>query len=61
VNSDAGLVLVWELQERLGLGELIEEHRVDSRIAQSGMTRSSRWATCLGNRSTAVWQAAGDG
>ena len=31
VTSDGGLILVRELDERLGLGELIDEHRSDSR------------------------------
>ena len=52
VTSDGGLILVRELDERLGLGKLIEEHLSDSR---QGSTRSSRshycpaderWAAC---------------
>jgi hypothetical protein len=31
VTSDGGLLLVWELDERLGLSELIAEHLTDSR------------------------------
>ena len=31
VTSDGGLILVRELDERLGLGKLIEEHLTDSR------------------------------
>ena len=31
VTSDAGLILVRELDERLGFGELIEQHLTDSR------------------------------
>ena len=31
VTSDGGLILVRELDERLGFGELIEEHLADSR------------------------------
>ena len=31
VTSDAGLILVRELDERLGFGELIEQHLLDSR------------------------------
>jgi hypothetical protein len=31
VTSDGGLVLVRELDERLGFGELIEQHLTDSR------------------------------
>ena len=30
-TSDGGLILVRELEERLGLGELIERHLTDSR------------------------------
>ncbi len=33
VTSDGGLILVRELDERLGLGELIDEHLSDSRGA----------------------------
>ena len=31
VTSDGGLILVRELDERLGFGELIEQHLTDSR------------------------------
>jgi hypothetical protein len=31
VTSDGGLILVRELDERLGLGELIDQHLADSR------------------------------
>jgi hypothetical protein len=31
VTSDGGLILVRELDERLGLGELVEEYRSDAR------------------------------
>ena len=31
VTSDGGLILVRELDERLGVGELIEQHLTDSR------------------------------
>jgi len=31
VTSDGGLILVRELDERLGFGELIEQHLIDSR------------------------------
>ncbi|MGO8737130.1 MAG: transposase, partial [Terriglobia bacterium] len=31
VTSDGGLILVCELDERLGFGELIEQHLTDSR------------------------------
>ena len=31
ITSDGGLILVRELDERLGFGELIEQHLIDSR------------------------------
>src|SRR5215475_7017993 len=31
VTSDGGLMVVWELDERLGFSELIEQHLTDSR------------------------------
>ena len=43
VTSDGGLIMVRELDERFGLGKLIEEHLLDSRIPQRGTTVSSRW------------------
>ena len=39
VTSDGGLILVRELDERLGLGELIEQHLADSRHYNLG----NRW------------------
>ena len=50
VTSDGGLILVRELDERLGLGKLIDEHLSDSR---QGLNKSSRWPICCGSRSTA--------
>jgi hypothetical protein len=35
VTSDAGLILVRELDERLGFGELIEPHLTDSRRGEN--------------------------
>ena len=35
VTSDGGLILVRELDERLGLSKLIEEHLVDSRTGRN--------------------------
>jgi len=35
VTSDGGLILVRELDERLGLGELIEQHLTDSRASNA--------------------------
>ena len=44
VTSDGGLILVRELDERLGLGELIDEHLSDSRQGRtapfSGVTET---------------------
>ena len=45
VTSDGGLILIRELDERLGLGKLIDEHLTDSR---QGTTRSSHWPTWCG-------------
>jgi hypothetical protein len=53
VTSDAGLILVRELDERLGFGELIEEHLTDSR---RGKIPSFRWPICFGSRSTVAWR-----
>ena len=52
VTSDGGLIVVRELDERLGLSELIEQHLTDSR----GRTHSCLLLTCCGSRYTAVWQ-----
>lgn len=49
VTSDGGLLLVRELDERLGLGELIERHLSDGR----GRTRSCPWPTWCGSQCTA--------
>ena len=53
VTSDGGLILVRELDERLGFGKLIEQHLTDSR---GGRIRRSPLPTCCGNRSTAAWR-----
>ena len=52
VTSDGGLILVRELDERLGFSELIEQHLADSR----GRTRSYRLRTCCASRYTAGWR-----
>ena len=52
VTSDGGLILVRELDERLGFGELIEQHLTDSR---RGRIRSFPSPTCCGNPSTVAW------
>ena len=48
VTSNGGLILVRELDERLGFSELIDEHRTDSRQTMLGFL--SR--TCCGSRYT---------
>ncbi len=54
VTSDGGLILVRELDERLGSGELIEQHLTDSAV---GRIRSFPSPTCCGNPSTVAWLA----
>jgi hypothetical protein len=54
VTSDGGLILVRELDERLGLGELIERHLP---IPVGERTPSCLWPICCGSPSTAVWLA----
>ena len=54
VTSDGGLILVRELDERLGLGKLIDEHLTDRGRAR---TRSSRSPICCGSQFTLGWQA----
>jgi hypothetical protein len=53
VTSDAGLLLVRELDERLGLSALIGENIMDNRGAR---TRSCRSRICCDSRSTVGWQ-----
>ena len=53
VTSDSGLLLVRELDERLGLSALIVENIMDGRGER---TRSCRSPTCCNSRSTADWQ-----
>src|SRR5262244_1229446 len=53
VTSDGGLILVRELDERLGLSKLMERHLSDSRWARIS---NCRWPTCCGNRSIAAWR-----
>ena len=53
VTSDGGLILVRELDERLGLGELIDRHLVDRR---HGKNTQLPWRTCCGSRCTAAWR-----
>ena len=51
VTSNGGLILVRELDERLGFGELIEQHLTDSRANNARFPLR----TCCGNRSTVAW------
>ena len=51
ITSDGGLILVRELDERLGFGELIEQHLTDPRGA------NCLFLICFGSPSTAVWLA----
>ena len=54
VTSDGGLILVRELDERLGLGELIERHLTDSRrgkntrLALADLLRQSVYSRLAG-------------
>ena len=43
VTSDGGLILVRELDEHLGMNQLIEQHLTDSR---GGKNTQLRWRTC---------------
>ncbi len=52
VTSDGGLILVRELDERLGLSVLIERHLLDSR---RGRNIQLPLADLLRNRSIAAW------
>jgi hypothetical protein len=53
VTSNGGLVLVPELDERSGLGELIGEKLV---IRGAARIRSFRWPTCFASPFTAAWR-----
>src|SRR5713101_5654538 len=53
VTSDGGLILVRELDERLGLSELVDRHLSDSRRARIS---NCLWPTCCGSRSIAAWR-----
>ena len=53
VTSDAGLILVRELDERLGLGDLITQLLTDSR--QRKRTRNCLWPICSASQFTATW------
>ena len=47
VTSDSSLILVRELDERFGLGDLIAQHLKSTHGA--GRSRSFRWRTCCGS------------
>ena len=47
VTSDGGLILVRELDERLGLSELIDRHLSDSRAGQEYPIASGRPAAAV--------------
>ncbi len=53
ITSDGGLILVRELDERLGFGELIEQHLTTPAVER---IRSSPSPTCCGSRCTAAWR-----
>ena len=53
VTSDGGLILVRELDERLGFGELIEQHLTDSAV---GRIPSFPSPTCCGSPRTVAWR-----
>ena len=54
VTSDGGLILVRELDERLGFGELIQQHLPGSR---RGENTQFPFADLCGNPCTAAWRA----
>lgn len=43
VTSDGGLILVRELEERLGFGELIEQYLTDSRENNARFSFADLW------------------
>ena len=55
VTSDGGLILVRELDERLGFGELIEQHLTDSRHGKNTQFPFADPAERDGNPSIAAW------
>jgi hypothetical protein len=55
VTSDGGLILVRELDEQLGFGELIEEPAAAGRTPAVAKIRSFPSRTCCGNPSIAAW------
>jgi hypothetical protein len=59
VTSDGGLILVRELDDRLGLGELIAQHLTDSRCGIALTSRLQSFET--GVLSPTTWVACGGG
>jgi len=53
VTSDGGLILLRELDERLGFSELIGQHLTDL----GGRTHSCLLLTCCASPSTVGWRA----
>ncbi len=56
VTSDGGLILVRELDERLGFGELIEQPAAAGPTRAVGKIRSFPSPTCCGHRSIVAWR-----
>jgi hypothetical protein len=63
VTSDGGLIPVRELDERLGLGELIAEHLSDSRrgkntqLPLAGLFRQSVYSREAGETEGCAWKS----
>ncbi len=57
VTSDGGLILVRELDERRGFGELIEQPAAAGQTPAVGRIRSFLSPTCCGSRCTVAWRA----
>jgi len=57
VTPDGGLILARELDERLGFGDLIAQHRSDS---QRGRRPNFHWPICFARQPTAASRAIGD-
>ena len=51
VTSNGGLILVRELDERLGFGKLVEQHLTDPRANNARLSLR----TCYGSRCTVAW------
>ena len=53
VTSNGGLILVWELDERLGFGELIDEHLTDWRANNARFSLADLLRQSVSSRLTA--------